>query len=326
MLEAWTSDQRDLRAAARDIARGVLAPNAAALESDPAAVDAVVPELGELGFWSLGYPEEHGGAEADLLTRVLVVEALAEASPSVAHRVGMHVLPALAALSDAHGPEDGIVPNLAADLASGAKVASYARVARCEGDSLVPLGDPMIFVCARRVWVARGAGEPVEMLGLRGVRYAMASIESVWQADDASTSRVRVAGDLAACAVALGTAQAATDAATRYAQERQQFGHPIAQFQAIQFKIADMATGLEAARRLTYALARALDAGESVDTERALHLRRFVVERAVRACDHALQIHGGYGYTREFPVERLLRAAKMLVPRSSGVMGQREDD
>jgi len=107
-------------------------------------------------------------------------------------------------------------------------------------------------------------------------------------------------------AMAVGLGQAALEAAARYAKERVQFGQPIANFQAIQWMLADMATELEAARLLVYRAAWLKDQGVRFTKEAAM-AKLYASEAAERACYKALQIHGGYGYTKEYPVERFYR-------------------
>ncbi|MBC7288309.1 MAG: acyl-CoA dehydrogenase family protein [Armatimonadetes bacterium] len=110
---------------------------------------------------------------------------------------------------------------------------------------------------------------------------------------------------------AVGLAQAALDAAVKYSQERVQFGQPIAEFQAIQFMLADMATEIEAARLLAYKAAWLKDQGRDYDKIAAM-AKVYASEVAVRAASRALQIHGGYGYTTEYEVERYYREAKLF--------------
>ncbi|GAB4183324.1 MAG: acyl-CoA dehydrogenase [Geothermobacteraceae bacterium] len=110
--------------------------------------------------------------------------------------------------------------------------------------------------------------------------------------------------------LALGIGQAAMDAATRHALERRQFGHPLADFQGIQWKIADCWTDLEAARLLLMNAAFQKEKGRSF-ARAASMAKLFATEAANRACYEALQIFGGYGYTREFPLERYARDARI---------------
>jgi alkylation response protein AidB-like acyl-CoA dehydrogenase len=118
-------------------------------------------------------------------------------------------------------------------------------------------------------------------------------------------------GRISIAALAVGIAQGAYEAAIRYAKERVQFGRPIAEFQAIQFKLADMATAIEAARLLTYRAAYLKDRGQPV-TKQASMAKLFASEMCVRVCEEAIQIHGGYGYTKDYLPEKCWRDAKLL--------------
>ncbi len=118
------------------------------------------------------------------------------------------------------------------------------------------------------------------------------------------------AGRISIGAMALGLAQAALDEATRYAKERVQFDQPIAGFQAIQWMIADMATEIDAARLLIYRAAALKDAGRPFTKEAAM-AKLYASEVAERAAFKAIQIHGGYGYSREYPVERIYRDQRL---------------
>jgi alkylation response protein AidB-like acyl-CoA dehydrogenase len=111
---------------------------------------------------------------------------------------------------------------------------------------------------------------------------------------------------------AVGVARAAFEASIRYAQQRETFGVPIAKHQAIQFKLADMATKLEAARLLTYSAADKLDAGQRADIEAGM-AKLFASEAAFDIATEAMRIHGGYGYTTEFPIERYYRDAPLMI-------------
>ena len=118
-------------------------------------------------------------------------------------------------------------------------------------------------------------------------------------------------GRVGIAALSVGIAQAALDASLKYAKERQQFGRPIAEFQAVQWKLAEMATEINAARLLTQRAAWMKTRGEPV-TLAAAQAKYFASEAAVRATNEAVQIHGGYGFTKEFPVEKLYRDVKLM--------------
>lgn len=117
-------------------------------------------------------------------------------------------------------------------------------------------------------------------------------------------------GRVNVASLAVGLAQAALDAAVAYARERTQFGRPIGAFQAIQLPLAEMATEIEAARLLTLNAARMHDAGLPIKLEAGM-AKYFAVEASLRACSHAIEILGGYGYMRDYAVERYYRDAKM---------------
>ena len=117
-------------------------------------------------------------------------------------------------------------------------------------------------------------------------------------------------GRIGIAAQATGIAQGAFEAALSYAQQRQAFGHPIADFQAIQFMLADMATELDAARLLTRRAAWKQDTGARFSMDASM-AKLFASEMATRVAHKAMQIHGGYGYSREYPVERAYRDARI---------------
>jgi len=122
--------------------------------------------------------------------------------------------------------------------------------------------------------------------------------------------RILDRGRIGIAAFSLGIAQASLEASIRYAKGRRQFGHAIAEFQAIQFKIADMAMQVDAARLLTWRAAHLRDRGRE-HTAQSSMAKLFASEAAVHAALDAIQIHGGYGYVKDYPVERYLRDAKL---------------
>jgi len=131
----------------------------------------------------------------------------------------------------------------------------------------------------------------------RGLHYILGSLE---------LGRINIA------ARALGVARAAYDASMKYAHEREAFGVPIAQHQAIQFKLADMATKVEASRLLVRSAAERFEAGERADVEAGM-AKLFCSETALEVATEAMRIHGGYGYTTDLPIERYYRDAPLMV-------------
>jgi alkylation response protein AidB-like acyl-CoA dehydrogenase len=117
-------------------------------------------------------------------------------------------------------------------------------------------------------------------------------------------------GRISIAALAVGMAQGAFDASLKYSLQRKQFGQPVSEFQAIQFKLADMATGIEAARLLTYKAAFLKNQNERA-TKEASMAKLYASEVGVRVASEAVQIHGGYGYIKDYPVEKFYRDSKI---------------
>jgi len=126
-----------------------------------------------------------------------------------------------------------------------------------------------------------------------------------------NTLQVLDAGRIGIAALSVGLAQGAYEAARDYAKERRQFGQPIASFQAIQWKLADTATRIEAARLLTYRAASLKDRGQRMTREASM-AKLYASEIAVRAAEDGVQIHGGYGFVKDYPAEKYFRDVKLL--------------
>jgi alkylation response protein AidB-like acyl-CoA dehydrogenase len=118
-------------------------------------------------------------------------------------------------------------------------------------------------------------------------------------------------GRIAIAALSIGIAQGAFDASIKYAKERKQFGKPLADFQGIQFKLSDMATEIDAARLLTYRAAWLKEQGQDISLAASM-AKYFASEIATKATNEAIQIHGGYGFLKDFPVEKLYRDVKLM--------------
>lgn len=163
-------------------------------------------------------------------------------------------------------------------------------------------------------------GRKEEKLGLRGsdtttLTFEEARIPADYRLTEegrglSAALSILTGGRVGIAAQSVGLAQSALDEAKRYAQERDQFGGPIADIQTIRHKLAEMGTGTQASRLLTYEAARELD-GEQPPTQAASMAKLFASENAMDVTNEAVQIHGGYGYTTDFPVERMYRDAKI---------------
>ncbi len=165
------------------------------------------------------------------------------------------------------------------------------------------------------------AGRRENKLGMRASATADTRLDGCRVAEDHLLGReghgfldamaVLDAGRIGIAALAVGLAQGAFDAARRHAAERTQFGRPLASFQATQWKLADMATGIDAARLLTYRAAYLKDQGRPTTRESSM-AKLFASEVAVRAAGECVQIHGGYGFVKDYPVEKFYRDVKLL--------------
>ncbi len=153
------------------------------------------------------------------------------------------------------------------------------------------------------------ASDTAELV-LEGVRVPRENLLGARDRGFQDTKQVLEGGRIAMAAMGVGLAQGALDQAVRYARERQAFGQPIGKFQGLQAMLADLATEVEAARLLTLRAAYGKDQGRPVMAEAAM-AKVFASEVAVRCATRAVQVHGGYGYTREFPIERFYRDAKL---------------
>lgn len=163
-------------------------------------------------------------------------------------------------------------------------------------------------------------GRPEDKLGCRGSDTSTLSLENVRVPREnlvgerdmgfIDTLKILDSGRVIIGSMALGLGRGALEESLRYAKEREQFGKPIADFQAIQWKLANMATELAASRLLLNKAASLYDQGKSINTEASM-AKLFASEAGLKACDEAIQIFGGYGYIKEYPVERYWRDARI---------------
>jgi len=352
-----TPDQRQIQGLARELAEAEISPNAAAWDRDHRFPDELYPKLGELGLMGTCVPEEYGGAGADFLSYVLVLEELSRADAGVGVTVAVHTsaatLPILAFGSEEQKAR--FVP----PLARGEQIGAFALTEAGSGSdagalrtAAVPDEDGWVLTGSKQ-WITNGSRAGTFVLfartdpateGARGVSCFLLAAEHVRVTreeeklglNSSTTSdlvlegahverdrllheegrgfRVAMAtldgGRIGIAAQALGIAQAAFDVASAYAQDREQFGRRIGDFQAIQWKLADMATEIDAARLLTYRAAWLKQQGRPHTAEGA-KAKLFASETARRQTAEAIQVLGGYGYTKEFPVERYYRDAKV---------------
>jgi alkylation response protein AidB-like acyl-CoA dehydrogenase len=343
-LHQLTDEQREIRDLARRFADERIAPHAAEWDRDHRFPAEVFAELAELGLMGVCVPAEQGGAGADFLSYALVLEELSRADAGVGVTVAVHTsactLPLLAHGSPyvpalASGEELGAFaltePGSGSDAAAMRTRAAAARITGTKQWITNGSHAATFLVFARdedaagrisAFVVRRGApGLAVtreeEKLGLHSSSTADLAFEDTpgeRLGEPGAGMRIALAtldgGRIGIAAQAVGIAQAALELATAYAKERDAFGGPIARFGAIQQKLADMQTEIEAARALVWRAARLKEAGLPHTVEGA-QAKLFASAVARRQTGEAIQVLGGYGYTREFPAERYYRDAKV---------------
>jgi alkylation response protein AidB-like acyl-CoA dehydrogenase len=352
-----TQDQREIQALTRDFAQAEIDPHASEWDREHHFPRELFGKLAELGLMGACVPEEYGGAGADFLSYILVLEELSRADAGVGVTVAVHTsaatLPILAygtdeqksrfvpplargeqlgafALTEAEAGSDAGALRTKAEQAgdgwklTGAKqwitngrhAGTFILFARTDPETAGPRGVSAFILDAEHVRVTRDE----EKLGLNS------SVTSDLVVQGAQVGRDRLlheenrgfrvamgtldGGRIGIAAQALGIAQAGYEVARGYAAERRAFGQRIADFQAIQHKLADMSMEIDAARLLVYRAAWLKQQGRR-HTEEGAKAKLFASEMARRQTSEAIQILGGYGYTKEFPVERYYRDAKI---------------
>ena len=349
--------QREIQALTREFADSEIAPHAAAWDREHHFPRELFAKLAELGLMGVCIPDEYGGAGADFLSYILVLEELSRADAGVGVTVAVHTsactLPILS-----FGTEEQrarFVPPLARGEGIGAfaltepEAGSDAGALRAKAD---PNGDGWTITGSKQ-WITSGAHAStflffartdVSTPGAKGVSAFVldadhvrvtreeeklglnSSVTNDIVVEGVEVGRDRLlheegkgfnvamstldGGRIGIAAQALGIAQAAYDVAREYAKERRTFGKPIGEHQAIQHKLADMSTEIDAARLLVYRAAWLKEQGRP-HTEEGAKAKLFASEMARRQTAEAIQILGGYGYTKEFPVERYYRDAKV---------------
>ena len=354
---ALTEEQREIQALAREVAREEIDPHAAEWDREHRFPRELYGRLAELGLMGVCVPEEYGGAGADFVSYVLVLEELSRADAGVGVTVAVHTsaatLPILMFGSDEQKARfvpplargEGIGAFALTEPDSGSDAGALRTRAERDGDEWVLTG--------RKQWITNGslggtillfARTDPDTAGPRGVSAFLVDAAAVEASDsgeklglhssstvDLTIDGARVGADrllheegkgftvamatldggrIGIAAQALGIAQAAYEAARMYALERRQFGRRIGEFQAIQWKLADMSTQIDAARLLVYRAAWLRQQGLP-HTEEGAKAKLFASEVARRQTGEAIQVLGGYGYTKEFPVERYYRDAKI---------------
>jgi butyryl-CoA dehydrogenase len=353
-----TDEQQLIRDAVREFAEAEVAPIAAELDREHRFPRELLPKMADMNLMGVPYPEKAGGAGADYLSYIIVMEELSRACASTAVILSAHTSLATWPIFKfgTEAQKDQYLP----DMTSGRRLGAFAltepaagtdagagtATATLHADGYALNGSKMfitnapyadVYIVFAKTDPERGTrgisafivekdtpgfsvGEAEHKLGIRG-----SSTPPIYFSDCRVPKEALLGGEgdgfkiamqtldggrIGIAAQALGIAQAALDASVAYAKERVQFGKPIAALQAIQWMIADMATEVDAARLLVYRAASCVDNGQPYSTEGAM-AKLFASEVATRVAGKAIQIHGGYGYTESYPVERNYRDAKI---------------
>lgn len=353
-----TEIQSLIQSTVKEFAQMAVAPIAAEIDRAHRFPEELIPQLAELNLLGVPYPEEVGGAGADNLSYVLVIEELARVCASTAVVVSAHT--SLGTWPIYQFGTEAQKEKYLSKLASGEWLGAFAltepgagtdaaagkTTAVLEGDEWVLNGSKIfitnggyadVYVVTAMTDPSKGTkgisafivdkdapgftvGEKEHKLGIKASSTTPLYFSDCRIPKDAILGEpgqgFKIAmqtldgGRIGIAAQALGIAQGALDAAVKYAKERVQFGKPIANQQAIQWMIADMATQIDAARFLVYRAAWNKDNGLPYSKEAAM-AKLYASEAASFAANKAIQIHGGYGYTENYPVERALRDAKI---------------
>jgi len=353
-----TEDHEMMRESAVEFAQKRLFPIAEELDATGVMPDDLLKEIGELGYFGLLAPEEHGGLGVDTLSYTLVIEEISKACAGVAIAISVHNSLVIRAI-EMYGTEEQkteYLPKLAAGEIIGAYSLSEpnsgtdAGALKCQA---IPDGDNYIFN-GTKSWVStakhagifvvfaltdpdkgpKGISAIIVPQGADGMSLGAAEKKMGMKCSDTrelsfmdckipkknllgkENEGFKVAlslldnGRIGIGAQSLGIAQAAYDEALKYSKERKQFGRSLSEFQAIQFKLADMATQIDAARLMVYRAAWLKDQ-EGRHSRQISMAKLFASEVSNYVADQAVQIHGGYGYVKEYPVERYFRDARV---------------
>ncbi|KOT96907.1 MULTISPECIES: acyl-CoA dehydrogenase [Streptomyces] len=353
------SEEHDmLRDAVRSLAEAKIAPHAAAVDEEARFPREALDALTANDLHAVHVPEEYGGAGADALATVIVIEEVARVCASSSLIPAVNKLGSLPVILS--GSEE-LKKKYMAPLAKGEGMFSYCLSEPDAGSDAAGMktkavrdGDFWVLNGVKR-WITNAGesefytvmavtdptkrskgisafvveksdegvsfGAPEKKLGIKGSPTREVYLDNVRIPADrmigaegtgfATAMKTLDHTRITIAAQALGIAQGALDYAKGYVRERKQFGKPIADFQGIQFMLADMAMKIEAARQLTYAAAAKSERGDSDLTFQGAAAKCFASDVAMEVTTDAVQLLGGYGYTRDYPVERMMRDAKI---------------
>ncbi|MEV6604397.1 acyl-CoA dehydrogenase family protein [Kutzneria sp. NPDC051319] len=347
-----TTEAEDLISLVRDICREELAPHAAAEEEAGRFPRETIRLLGKTGLLGLPYPEELGGGGQPYEVYLQVLEEIAANWLTVAEAISVHVMSCypLATFGTGEQRERWLPDMIGGQLLgayalsepqAGSDPAGMTTKAVRQGDEYVLNGTKawithagvadFYTVMARTGEVScflvdghsegLSAAERERTMGLTGSPVAQLRFDDVRVPAERRIGQegnglkfalsALDSGRLGIAACAVGLAQGALDEAVRYARERKQFGRPVIEFQGMEFLLADMAAAVESARATYLEAARRRDRGLSFSRQASI-AKLVATDAAMKVTTDAVQVLGGAGYTRDFPVERYMREAKVL--------------
>jgi alkylation response protein AidB-like acyl-CoA dehydrogenase len=302
----------------RNWGQNELAPHALEWDEEEELPAPILSEAEALGLYSLTFKENQDGLDLRFRTALLVVETLAQYEASLALKIALlngpvaQCWPAELPVSQATWAHGSV--QITEEGASGVlHDVPWTESARWV---MVPQVDRLYMIDLQSEGVECKAHQ--DRLGLRCAEWADLILTGAktqifpLSSEDRQKAEARLQLGWAAVALGLGTAGA--HLGTIYAQERVQFNQPLTQFQAIQWMIADSQTELEAVRLSMYASADLLDENLSTGVRMAAQTRLLASEAGHQSCDRGLQMHGGYGYTQEYHIERLWRNVQRCFP------------
>src|ERR1700693_6269683 len=284
---------------------------------------AVVEQLGELGLLGMTVPEELGGSALDTVSVACVVEEIARWDGSLALTVASHN-----GLGTSHllrFGSDELRKRFIPEIAAGRKLAAWGLTEPGSGSDAAAMRSTAVrkdkgwVLNGNKMFITQGSvGDVFVVLALNDT--AELVLEDVYVEDwrrigevgggFVDTLKILDKGRITIGALSVGLGRGALEESVAYAKERKAFGHPIADFQALRWMMADMATELDAARLLVCRAAQLCDEGKQYTHEAAM-AKLFASEAACRAAANAVQIHGGDGVNKEFLVERIYRGVKL---------------
>lgn len=309
-----TEDQAMILDMVKRFAADQIAPNAHAWSEGHEDASRLWAALGELGLMSASVPEELGGIGLTAHSTAMMLEELARADVGVALVFMNHLIAVQLLSSSEHLTPEMLSGESLVALAHAPSFTDLDELGACDVFALGALdASHVVLFGGEYCQLVDLKGAKLETAGSTlGIRSARAAVASLQDQPSRKFTAATSAADLqrmfqASCGVGVG--QAALDAAGTYAVDRKQFGRRLADFQVTQFKLATMATELDAARGLT--MRACLEAGPA-SSALAAQARSWSTRVAMFVADEAVQLHGGYGYTREYDVERYYRDAKWL--------------